>query len=77
MITKEVFQYLINHIRELHDKKISVVNVFALDYDAFMSTLDFINAYIKRIDNYLDNARIGTGYHATSFCYYWKRCPCD
>lgn len=67
MITKEVFQYLINHIRELQDRKISIVNIFALDYAAFMTALDFINAYIKRIDKYLDNVRIGTGYHALPF----------
>lgn len=67
MITKEVFQYLINHIRELQDRKISIVNIFALDYDAFMSALDFINAYIKRIDKYLDDVRIGTGQHALPF----------
>ena len=66
-ITKEVFQYLINHIRELQDKKISIVNVFALDYDEFMTMLDLVNADIKRIENYLDNARIGTDQHALPF----------
>jgi len=67
VITKEVYRYLANHTCELQDNKIRTVNVFAKDFDVYMSTLDFINSYISRMDSYLDKANTGEGPHKLPF----------
>lgn len=67
VITKEVFRYLSNHVWELQDKKIKIASAFAMDFNAYINLLDFINLYIRRIDNYLDTVKIGIGQHELPF----------
>ena len=66
-ITKEMFQYLVEHIKDVHNKKISIANAFALDYSAFITVLEFVNSYIRTIENYLEAAKIGSGQHELPF----------
>lgn len=61
VITREVFRYLANHVWEIQDNKINVINKFAKDFNLYMSVLNFINSYTKTIDNYLDMVKTGSG----------------
>jgi transcription elongation GreA/GreB family factor len=67
VIAKEVYQYLAKHAWELQDNKISRINMFAADFDDYMSLLNYINSYIGRIENYLDTAKTGEGPYTLPF----------
>ena len=59
--TREIINYLGSHIRDIHARKMSVANIFAQDYSAYIHMLSFINTYIKRIESYIDGANIKQG----------------
>jgi hypothetical protein len=47
--------------------KIRIINLFSTDFNAYMSTLRFMNAYIEEIDRYLDTAVVSEGENRLPF----------
>lgn len=55
-VSKRVFDYLLDHMLDIHKRKIDIVRPYVCDYDQYMSMLDFLNAYIRHIGDFLDTA---------------------
>ena len=62
-LTKEIYNFLVLHIIEIRNKKISIANRYSAGYDKYTRALDFINTYIMRIENFLDKVMIADGSH--------------
>jgi transcription elongation GreA/GreB family factor len=60
-ITKEVYNYLALHMKEIQSRKISMVRQFSMDYDKYVKVLGFLNKYIKNLEVYIDNAEVAKG----------------
>jgi transcription elongation GreA/GreB family factor len=60
-ITKGVFNYLAMHMKDVQTRKMKIVKQFVMDYDKYVKVLGYINAYIKNLETYLDNAIITEG----------------
>ncbi len=43
---------------DIHNRKISIISPYAQDYETYMAMLDFLNAYIRRIEDFLDTASV-------------------
>lgn len=69
-ITKPVFSYLYNHIVDINNKKMNIVNNFAMDYDKYMMMLNFIKAYIKKLENYVEKVYVVDGTDKLPFVIY-------
>jgi transcription elongation GreA/GreB family factor len=52
-----LFDYLLNHMLEIHRKKLSIVSAYKLDYDLYTEKLGFINAYIRAIEAFLETCQ--------------------
>ncbi len=66
-ITKEVYNYLALHMKEIQSRKISMVRQFSMDYDKYVKVLGFLNKYIKNLEVYIDNAEVAKGESKPSF----------
>ena len=60
-MSKENYNYLANHLVYIHREKLNMIKGYSLDYDSYIGMLDYLNAYIKRLEHLLDNAIIATG----------------
>ena len=56
VISKDVFNHLLDHMLDIHRKKMGIVSAYTLDYDSYTGKLDFLNLYIKGIETYLESA---------------------
>ena len=56
IISKDVFNHLLDHMLDIHRKKMGIVSAYTLDYDSYTGKLDFLNLYIKGIETYLESA---------------------
>lgn len=54
--TKSVFNYLLDHMLDIHRKKMRIVSAYSHDYDSYTQKLTFINSYIKSIEAFLDSS---------------------
>ncbi len=66
-VSKTIFDYLYQHIADIHMRKISIINSFALDYDEYMRVLEFINNYIKKFERFLGDVEITNGKNLLPF----------
>ena len=55
-VSKNVFDYLLNHMLDIHKRKINIVRPYSSDYDTYTSMLEFLNTYIRMIGDFLDVA---------------------
>lgn len=55
-VSREIFDYLLDHMLDIHQRKINIVSPYSLDYDQYMSMLEFLNSYIRKIGDFLDVA---------------------
>lgn len=58
VISKDVFDYLLDHMLDIHHKKIGIISTYSLDYDSYTSKLSFINSYVRGIEAFLETARV-------------------
>ena len=56
VITKQAFDYLLSHLLDINKRKLNIISPYSIDYDKYTSMLNFLNAYIKRIGDFLDQA---------------------
>lgn len=56
IISKDVFDHLLDHMLDIHRKKLGIISAYTLDYDSYTGKLNFLNAYIKGIEAYLETA---------------------
>lgn len=56
VITKQAFDYLLDHMLDINKRKLNIISPYSLDYDKYTSMLNFFNAYIRRIGDFLDDA---------------------
>lgn len=56
IISKKAFDYLLDHMLDIHKRKVSIIMPYAMEYDTYMSMLNFFNIYIRRIGDFLDDA---------------------
>lgn len=56
IVSKRVFDYLLDHMLDIHKRKINIVSPYSSDYDAYTSMLEFLNTYIRKIGDFLDVA---------------------
>ena len=61
VVTQDVFNYLLKHMLDIHDQKMSLVSSYSIEYDAYMKMLTTLKDYIKRIEKYLESAQIQSG----------------
>jgi transcription elongation GreA/GreB family factor len=54
-VSKGVFDYLQDHMLDIHRKKMSIISAYTLDYDSYTAKLNFMNSYIKGIEAFLEN----------------------
>lgn len=57
-VTKPVFNYLFQHMVEIHSKKMKIVNSFAIDFDEYMNMLSLIKTYINKCERFLGDVTI-------------------
>jgi transcription elongation GreA/GreB family factor len=57
-MSKQIYQYLANHLVYLHHQKLKVIKSYSHDYDSYTSMLQYMNDYIGKLENILDNAII-------------------
>ena len=55
-ISKDVFDHLLNHMLDIHRKKINIISAYTLNYDSYTSKLKVLNSYIKGIEAFLETA---------------------
>lgn len=60
-MSKENYNYLANHVVYIHREKLNMIKGYSLDYDSYTGMLDYLNGYVKKLENLLDNAIIATG----------------
>jgi|AGTN01.2.fsa_nt_gi hypothetical protein len=58
IISKDVFEYLLDHMLDIHRKKIGIISGYSLDYDSYTNKLSFLNSYIKGIEAFLESALV-------------------
>ncbi|MFA5675077.1 MAG: hypothetical protein WDA65_00960 [Christensenellales bacterium] len=56
IISKKAFDYLLDHMLDIHKRKVNIIMPYSMDYDKYMSMLNFFNSYIRRIGDFLDEA---------------------
>ncbi len=56
VISKDVFDHLLNHMLDIHRKKMGIVSAYTIDYDSYTGKLNFLNTYIKGIEAFLESA---------------------
>ena len=61
VVTQDVFNYLLKHMLDIHDQKMSLVSSYSIEYDAYMKMLTTLKDYINRIEKYLESAQIQNG----------------
>lgn len=66
-ITKEVYNFLALHMKDIQTRKMTMVRQYSMDYDKYVKLLSFLNRYIKNIEVYLDNAVVADGESAPPF----------
>lgn len=59
-MSKEQYNYLANHMAYIQREKLNMIKGFSMDYDSYIGMLDFLNGYIKNMEDLLDNAIITT-----------------
>lgn len=57
-VSMPVFNYLYHHLAEIHNKKIKIINSFAMDFDEYMKMLDYIKTYINRFERFLGDMSV-------------------
>ena len=57
VISKDVFNHILDHMLDIHRKKLGIVSAYTLDYDSYTDKLNFLNMYIKEIEAFLELAR--------------------
>jgi len=57
-MSKQIYQYLANHLVYVHHQKLKVIKSYSYDYDAYTSMLGYMNNYIGQLEHILDNAII-------------------
>ena len=55
-VSKEVFDFLLDHMLDIHKRKMNIISPYVRCYDKYMKMLNFLNAYIRRIGDFLDTA---------------------
>lgn len=55
-ISKPTFDHLLDHMLDIHKRKINIASPYSADYDAYMTVLNFLNTYIRYIGDFLDTA---------------------
>ncbi len=60
-MTKHIYDYLANHMMYIHHQKLNMIKGYSLDYDSYMGMLSFLNGYIKKLEQLIDNAIITAG----------------
>lgn len=58
IVSQDVFDYLIKHMLDIHEQKMSIVSSYSIEYDEYMKMLFTIKGYIKKIENFLESATI-------------------
>lgn len=66
-VTQNVFDFLLNHMMDLHKRKLNIVRIYSQDYEAYTTMLDFLNQYIKRMNDFLDRAEVADCSHGLPF----------
>jgi len=61
IVSRDMFDHLLDHMLEIHRKKLNIISAYTRDYDSYTSKLNFLNAYIKEIETYLETASVGNG----------------
>jgi hypothetical protein len=67
IISREVFDYLLDHMLDIHRKKISIISPYTQDYDSYMTKLNFLNSYIRGIESFLESASVESGKNELPF----------
>jgi len=57
-MSKQIYQYLANHMVYIHHNKLNVIKSYSRDYDTYTSMLSYMNNYIGKLEHILDNAII-------------------
>lgn len=70
VVTQDVFNYLLKHMLDIHDQKMSLVSSYSIEYDAYMKMLITLKDYISRIEKYLECAQIQSGPNHLPFVLY-------
>jgi len=60
-MSKQIYNYLANHMMYIHHHKLNVIKGYSLDYDSYMGMLSYLNSYITNLESILDNAIISSG----------------
>jgi transcription elongation GreA/GreB family factor len=58
IISKDVFDYLLDHMLDIHRKKMGIISAYSLDYDSYTSKLNFLNSYVREIEAFLETAMV-------------------
>lgn len=58
IISKKAFDYLLEHMLDVNDRKVQMIMPYAMDYDVYMSMLNFFNGYVQKIGDFLDTATV-------------------
>ncbi|MDD5016516.1 MAG: hypothetical protein PHO15_00275 [Eubacteriales bacterium] len=66
-VTKEIYSFLVQHILDMRDRKISIANNFSMDYEKYVNILSFLNSYIKSVEAFLEKVDIINGVHTPPF----------
>jgi len=58
IVSKEMFDHLLDHMLDIHRKKLSIISPYTQDYDSYMGKLNFLNSYIRGIEIFLEGAAV-------------------
>ncbi len=57
-VSQNVFDYLIKHMLDIHEQKMSIVSSYSIEYDEYMKMLYTIKNYIKRLERFLESVSV-------------------
>jgi transcription elongation GreA/GreB family factor len=56
-VSKYVFDFLLDHMLDIHRRKMNIVSPYTIDYDSYMSKLNCLNGYIRGIEAFLEDSK--------------------
>lgn len=58
VVNQNVLDYLIKHMLDIHEEKMSIISCYSAEYDEYMKMLFTLNEYINRIEKFLASVQI-------------------
>ena len=68
IVSRKVFDHLLDHMLEIHRKKLNIISAYTHDYDSYVCKLNFLNSYIKGIEAFLGRCIGGKSKQRVAVC---------